>query len=310
METIARIRERGGALLSFKSYTGGLIAPESDTNPWHYKISWNPRNVVLAGKGTATFLQNGKLKYIPYSQLFRRTEKINVPDLGELEGYANRDSLHYRAAYGLEQIPTLLRGTLRWPGFCRAWHQLIQLGLTDDQYIVPQSDCITYTQWLESYLPHSSEENLFLEKRLAAYLNIPEDSQEIKAIGYLGLLEDEKILVSEATPAQILEQRLIQKLKLEPSDQDLIVMQHEFEFFLKKEKRLLKSTLVLKGQDATYTAMAKTVGMPLAFAAELILEEKLHLTGVHIPIYPELYRPILARLEQIGICFREQEEIF
>ncbi|QNF34918.1 saccharopine dehydrogenase NADP-binding domain-containing protein [Adhaeribacter swui] len=310
METISRIQAPGGELLAFKSYTGGLVAPESDNNPWHYKISWNPRNVVLAGKGTATFLQNNKPKYIPYPQLFRRTEIITVPGLGPLEGYANRDSLLYRKAYNLDTIPTLLRGTLRWPGFCSAWHQLVTLGLTDDHYTVPNSDNITYAQWLEYYLPETAGADSILAKRLADFLKIQEDSPELEAIRYLGLLGDRIIGLKEASPAQILEQCLVQKLKLQPTDRDLVVMQHEFQYRLAGIKKRLKSSLVLEGKDATYTAMAKTVGMPLAFAAELILQEKITLTGVHLPIYPELYQPILARLKSIGIGFTEQEEIF
>ncbi|RDC63510.1 saccharopine dehydrogenase C-terminal domain-containing protein [Adhaeribacter pallidiroseus] len=308
--TIDRIREQGGQLFSFKSYTGGLVAPESDTNPWHYKISWNPRNVVLAGKGTATYLYNHTPKYIPYSQLFRRTEQINVIDLGELEGYANRDSLAYQKAYGLENIPTLIRGTLRWPGFCAAWHQLIKLGLTDDSYRLPDSENITYTQWLESYLPDNQLKKQDTIDRLAHYLKLPGNSRELEAIRYLGLLESEKIKLKKATPAQILEQRLVQRLALQPTDQDLVVMQHEFEYGFNNQKKRLKSALVLTGQDATYTAMAQTVGMPLAFAAELLLTNEINLSGVHIPVLPELYRPLLARLEKIGIQFTEQEENF
>jgi saccharopine dehydrogenase-like NADP-dependent oxidoreductase len=266
--------------------------------------------VVLAGKGTASYLHNHAPKYIPYAQLFRRTEKINVLGLGELEGYANRDSLAYQQAYGLETISTLIRGTLRWPGFCAAWHQLVKLGLTDDRYHLPHSQNTTYAQWLESYLPENSTENQDLPARLAAYLNLPVTSSELEAIRYLGLLEKEKIKLQAATPAQILEQRLVQKLPLQATDKDLIVMQHEFEFVMDRQKKRLKSALVLKGHDATYTAMAQTVGMPLAFAAELILQNKLILTGVHIPVLPELYRPLLARLAEIGIQFQEQEENF
>ncbi|MDQ4140309.1 MAG: saccharopine dehydrogenase NADP-binding domain-containing protein [Bacteroidota bacterium] len=308
LAAITKIRKQGGELQSFKSYTGGLVAPESDSNLWHYKISWNPRNVVLAGHGTAKFLQNNLPKYIPYPQLFRRTEKIEVLGLGELEGYANRDSLSYRKAYGLESIGTLIRGTLRWPGFCSAWLQLIKLGLTDDSYTVLQSGKTTYAQWLESYLPALSE-NIPLKARLADYLELPESSDEINAIRFLGLLEEEVIGLENATPAQVLENRLIQKLPLQPEDKDLVVMQHEFEYRLGQEHRRLKSALVVKGQDATYTAMAKTVGLPLGLAAELILQNKLSLTGVQIPTQPEIYEPILAGLEKLGVTFIEQEEI-
>ncbi|PSR53352.1 saccharopine dehydrogenase [Adhaeribacter arboris] len=308
LAAIAKIKHKGGELLAFKSYTGGLVAPESDTNPWHYKISWNPRNVVLAGQGTARFLQNKAPKYIPYPQLFRRTEKIEIIGLGELEGYANRDSLSYREAYGLESIATLIRGTLRWPGFCAAWRQLIQLGLTDDSYTLLHSGGRTYAQWLESYLPASSE-NLPLLTRLANYLNLPENSAEMEALQFLGLLENELINLENVTPAQILEQRLIQKLPLQPTDKDLVVMQHEFKYKLGNENRRLKSALVVIGQNATYTAMAKTVGLPLGMAARFILQNKNFLTGVHIPTHPEIYEPILAELKKLGILFTEQEEL-
>ncbi|QMU27960.1 saccharopine dehydrogenase C-terminal domain-containing protein [Adhaeribacter radiodurans] len=305
---IAKIRQQGGELYSFKSYTGGLVAPESDTNPWHYKISWNPRNVVLAGQSTARFLQDNSPKYIPYSQLFRRTEKIEVAGLGLMEGYANRDSLSYQEAYGLESISTLIRGTLRWPGFCGAWRQLINLGLTDDSYSLPLSGNSTFFQWLESYLP-ASYQNVPLLNRLADYLDLPENSAEIQAIQYLGLLEEEPIGLVNATPARVLEQRLIQKLPLQAEDKDLVVMQHEFEFMLANKQRRLRSALVVVGENATYTAMAKTVGLPLGLAASLLLQNKITLTGVQIPTHPEIYEPILKGLEKLGINFTEQEEV-
>lgn len=309
MTAITQIRERRGELYSFKSYAGGLVAPESDTNPWHYKISWNPRNMVLAGQGTAKYLENGNTKYIPYHQLFNRTETLTILNAGEFEAYANRDSEIYRELYGLPQILTILRGTLRRPGFCRIWLQLVRLGLTDDSYTITEAGSLTYAQWLQSYLPSTTNQNISLKEQVAAYLNTAFNSMEMKALNYLGLFENEEINLENATPAQILEKRLVQKLKLQPADKDLVVMQHEFKFTVGNQHHRLNSSLLVTGENATYTAMAKTVGLPLAIAAKLILQNKLTLTGVQIPIFPEIYDPVLAELKQYGIQLVEVEEL-
>jgi saccharopine dehydrogenase-like NADP-dependent oxidoreductase len=309
MAVIKRIKTAGGKITSFKSYTGGLVAPESDTNPWHYKFTWNPRNVVLAGQGTAKFIRNGEYKYIPYHQLFRRTEPLYVEGYGDFEGYANRDSLSYRELYGLLDIPYMLRGTLRRQGYCEAWNVFVQLGLTDDSYIMDGSEHMTYSSYIKSFLPPAISDNQSLAERISLYTGIPADGEVMEKLAWLGLFEEIPVEMAEATPAQVLEKILKEKWALEPGDKDMIVMQHLFEYELNGQKRETTSTLVATGDDEVHTAMAKTVGLPVGILAKLLLRGKIEKHGVVIPIYPELYEPVLEELKQFGIDFVERERI-
>lgn len=309
MRAIEHIRARGGRLTSFKSYCGGLLAPAAEgDNPWKYKFTWNPRNVVLAGQSTAKYLENGHLRFIPYQQLFARTETLAVPGWGEFEGYANRDSLSYRAPYGLHDIPTILRGTLRRPGYCAAWHALVRLGLTDDSVRLGNPDTLTWAQLLEAYLPIAKAPGLDLPTRLAAYLHLAPESAEMGRLHWLGIFSDRPVGLPDATPAQLLEKLLTEKWALQPHDHDLIVMQHLFEFELNGQRHQLTSSLVVTGDDATHTAMAKTVGLPLGMAVRRLLRGELPQRGVVIPVQADLYEPILDELAaEYGIVFVEQE---
>ncbi|MCC2545074.1 saccharopine dehydrogenase NADP-binding domain-containing protein [Hymenobacter sp. BT175] len=310
MAVLRHIRARGGQLTSFKSYCGGLMAPDSEgNNPWRYKFTWNPRNVVLAGQGTAKYLEHGHPRYIPYQQLFRRTELLDVPGFGQFEGYANRDSLSYRAPYGLDAIPTILRGTLRRPGYCAAWAALVHLGLTDDSGRLGNPATMTWAELLESYLPVLRPGlQLPLSTRLAQYLNLAPESEEISRLQWLGLWSDEVVGLADATPAQLLERLLTRKWQLQEGDHDMIVMQHLFEFELNGKTHRSTSSLVVLGDDATHTAMAKTVGLPLGMAVRRLLRGELTQRGVVIPTSPDLYEPILAELRaDYGIDFVEQE---
>ncbi|OJJ16078.1 saccharopine dehydrogenase [marine bacterium AO1-C] len=301
MQIIDNIKKQGGEITSFKSYTGGLVAPEYDTNPWRYKFTWNPRNVVLAGAGgTAQYIENGQYKYIPYHQLFRRTDLIEVDDYGKFEAYANRDSLKYREAYGLKGIPTMLRGTLRKAGFCDAWSVLVDLGLTLDDFQVDTTN-MTYRQFFESFLPDAQPGNTL--ERLAIFTDRSVDDPALQKIVWTGLLDDELIPIN-GSPAVILQHLLEQKWKLAEQDKDMIVMQHQFEYLLKGESLTIYSDLVVKGDDQ-HTAMAKTVGLPLAIAAKLILLKKIQVRGVCIPTHQNIYEPVMAELLQLGVEFRE-----
>jgi len=304
MLIIDELKESGAEITSFKSYTGGLIAPESDTNLWHYKITWNPRNVVLAGQGTARYIEDGKNKYIPYQQLFQRTETIEVDEVGLFEGYANRDSLSYRSIYGLDSIPTLLRGTLRRPGYCSAWNVVVQLGLTDDSYQLENAANMSYLEFSDSFLPAGKGS---VEKRLADYMDLKPRGNKMQRLRELGLFCDEKIGLQNATPAQVLEKLVVQNWKLEEGDRDMIVMQHLFEYELNEKPQKLTSSLVVTGDDPVRTAMAKTVGLPVAIAAKLLLEGQIKERGVVVPISPEIYKPILKELEEYGIRFVEHK---
>lgn len=306
MEIINRLKGQGAELISFKSFTGGLIAPESIDNPWGYKFTWNPRNVILAGQGTAKYIEKGKYRYIPYHRLFRQTEKINMEGNGWYEGYANRDSLAYRKHYGIDHIPTLLRGTLRQEKFCSAWNIFVQVGLTDDTYVIEDSEHLTYAQLVESFLPDIYKDQP-LTFRLAALCQLSPDAAEIKMVQSTGILEDTVIGLVRATPAQILQQLLEKKWKLNEGDKDLIVMQHLFEYRLNGKVRKLTSTLIVKGENQLLTAMAKTVGYPLGIVARLVLKKKINRSGVIIPVFPDIYNPVLEELKILGISFKEKE---
>ncbi|WP_299818882.1 saccharopine dehydrogenase C-terminal domain-containing protein [uncultured Pontibacter sp.] len=307
MAIIRRIQAEGGKLTSFKSYTGGLVAPEFDTNPWQYKFTWNPRNVVLAGQGTAKYIKEGEYKYIPYHQLFQRTDAFYVDGYGHFEGYANRDSLSYREPYGLLDIPTMLRGTLRRPGYCEAWHAFVQLGLTDDSYTLENSERMTYRSFVEAFLPPPAIPGESIEERISLYLGIPVEGEVMQKLAWLGLFEDTAVELAGATPAQVLEKILKKKWTLSPGDKDMIVMQHLFEYELDGEQREITSSLVAIGDDEIQTAMAKTVGLPVGILAKLMLQGKIPQKGVVIPIHPELYEPVLEELKEYGIDFVEQE---
>lgn len=306
MKILDEIKDQGGKMLLFESFTGGLVAPESDNNPWGYKFTWNPRNVVVAGQGgAAKFIQEGTYKYIPYHKLFRRTELIDIEKYGWFEGYANRDSLNYRSVYGLEGIPTIYRGTLRRPGYCRAWDVFVQLGLTDDTYTIEDSENMTYREFVNLFLAYNPYDSV--ELKLKHYLKIDDDSPIMAKLEWLDLFTDTKIGLKNATPAQILQHILEQKWKLDPEDKDMIVMWHKFGFELNGQKKQIESSMVCIGDDQTYTAMAKTVGLPVAIATKLILNGVIKTPGVHLPISKEVYLPMLDELAGFGINFIEKE---
>jgi saccharopine dehydrogenase (NADP+, L-glutamate forming) len=305
MEIIDKVHEQNGELKSFRSYTGGLVAPESNDNPWGYKFSWNPRNVILAGQGTARFIENGRYKYIPYNRLFTEIKKITVDGIGSFDGYANRDSLSYRSIYQLEKIPTMIRGTLRQEGFCNAWNIFVKLGLTDDSYVIENSENLTYRELVDAFIP-ASVHGVSVKEKLAAFTGVSVMSREMEMIAWTGILDDVKISIPKATPAQILQKLLEEKWKLKETDKDMIVMQHQFEYTINGKNIFHTSSLAVTGENSIYTAMAKTVGLPVAVAAKLILSNKIKLTGVQIPVSREFYMPILEELKKYEISFTEQ----
>jgi len=306
MKVIDEIRAKGGKMLLFESFCGGLVAPESDNNLWNYKFTWAPRNVVLAGQGgAAKFIQEGTYKYIPYGTLFRRTEFLEVEEYGKFEAYSNRDSLKYRSIYGLDDILTLYRGTIRRVGFSKAWNMFVQLGMTDDSYIMEDSENMTYRQFVNSFLPYHPTDSVEIKTRLI--LKIDQDDIMWDKLLELDLFNpDKKVNLTHATPAQILEKILSESWSLEPNDKDMIVMYHKFGFELNGEKKQIDSKMVCIGEDQTYTAMAKTVGLPVAMATLLILNGKITTPGVQLPIRKEVYLPILKELEEYGVVFNEQ----
>ncbi len=307
MQVIDRIRDQGGKMLLFESFCGGLISPESDTNLWNYKFTWNPRNVVLAGGGgSAEFLQEGRYKYIPYHRLFRRTEFINIEGYGKFEVYANRNSLQYQSVYNMENILTLYRGTIRRVGFSKAWNMFVQLGMTDDTYIIPDSENLSYREFINLFLAYSPSDSVDLKLRYA--LNIDQDDMMWEKLEELDIFNKKKFIgIKNATPAMALQKILEDKWSLAPEDKDMIVMYHKFGYELNGEKHQIDSHMVLIGEDQTHTAMAKTVGLPVAIAAIKILKGMITTPGVQLPISREVYEPILKELEEKGIIFTEKE---
>jgi saccharopine dehydrogenase-like NADP-dependent oxidoreductase len=307
MKIIDEIKEKGGKMLLFESFCGGLVAPESDDNLWNYKFTWAPRNVVLAGQGgVSKFIQEGKYKYIPYQKLFRRTEFMEIEGYGRFEGYANRDSLKYRGIYGLDEIPTMYRGTLRRVGFSKAWDLFVNLGMTDDSYAMENSENMSFRDFTNSFLAYHPTDSV--ELKLRHYLKIDQDDIIWDKILELDLFNaNKKVALKNATPAQILEKILSEAWKLQENDKDMIVMYHKFGYEINGKKEQIDSYMVNIGTDQTYTAMAKTVGLPVAMASILILNQKITQKGVLLPIHKEFYEPILSELENYNIKFTEKK---
>lgn len=306
MKVIDKIREEGHELTAFESFTGGLLAPDADDdNPWEYKFTWNPRNVVLAGQGTVKFIQEGTYKYIPYHKLFRRTEQVHVPGYGYFEGYANRDSLKYLDVYGLREIKTIYRGTFRRPGFCRTWDIFVQLGATDDSFEMEGVKNMSHREFINSFLSYNPYDSV--ELKLAHYMNLELEGPEMHRLKWVGMFDSTPIGLDKGTPAQILEHILKKKWTLKKGDKDMIVMWHKFEYLDKGEPKEIHSTLVATGDDDIHTAMSKTVGLPVGIAAKMILNGKIKSKGVKIPIEKDVYNPILDELSELGFELSEKQ---
>jgi len=303
MKLIDEIKQQGGNISSFKSYCGGLVAPENNDNPWGYKFSWNPRNVILAGQGTAQYLHNGELKFLPYNRLFSQTDIVEIEGYGEFDAYANRDSLSYISVYGLDNIKTMLRGTLRQKGYCKAWDVFVKLGLTDDTSKITDATKFTYTSLVSSFLPN---DNGSLKERLKNFLGEQWFNEIEEQMDYLELFSNKRIELHEGTPAQLIQSLLEEKWRLKQGDRDMVVMQHQFEYSLPgKDIQKLNSSLVVKGINDNHTAMALTVGLPLAITIKNFLTNKFKLSGVQIPVTKDIYLPLLKELEENNIVFNE-----
>ncbi|HEY9113636.1 MAG TPA: saccharopine dehydrogenase C-terminal domain-containing protein [Bacteroidales bacterium] len=306
MNVINRLKEEGNTITSFYSFTGGLVAPESDNNPWNYKISWNPRNVVMAGNGISTFIHNGSYKYIPYYRLFDRVLSRKILQYGDFEVYANRDSLKYRGIYGLKDVPSIYRGTVRRPGFAKAWNVFVSLGCTDDTFTIENSEEMTYREYINSFLKY--EPHVPVEIKLQEYCPSASDPVVFDKLKWLGIFDKRKIGIKNATPAQVLQKIIEEKWKMDPEDKDMIVMQHEFKYNKQNgESKMIVSAMACIGKNKSETAMALTVGLPLGIATKLLLTGKINPKGVVLPIEKEIYEPILAELKTFGISFEEKE---
>ena len=286
MQIIHKIRQEGGVIDSFLSHTGGLVAPESDDNPWHYKISWNPANVVKAGSSGAIYKEDGKIRKLSYDVLFENTGIAEIKPMGKFAWYPNRDSLAYIPVYGLESARSFIRTTLRHPDYCLGWKNLVKAGLTNEEKIIP-SYIKTISDWSHPLLGFVNDSNKYLYEQL-------------------GVFQKEPLPAGVHTSAKILQALMEKNWKMKETDKDMILMLHEFEYLLNNRKYSLRSSLVVKGENALRTAMAKTVGLPLGIAAKLILENRMTISGLHIPIIPEIYEPVLEELALEGIRFREE----
>ena len=304
MRMIHSIKEKGGVINSFISHCGGLIAPESDNNPWHYKITWNPRNIVLAGKDGAEYLKDNKTVKISYRNIFRNCPPVHVIDSYPLCWYPNRDSLHYIDLYELNGISTFIRTTLRHPAFCRGWNKFVNIGLTDTTDIELIKDCKTFADWLglktSPYFTNKDWNNY-----LQMYLMDPHKEEFNRQMVFLALRSKEPLPYNFKSSADILQYILEKKLTINENDKDMIVMLHELEYAIEGNRYTINSSLIVKGEDSLRTAMAKTVGLPLGIATKLILQDKIKITGLHIPIVAEIYKPVLDELEKNGIVFNE-----
>jgi len=292
------------AITSFKSYCGGLIAPESDNNPWHYKFSWNPKNIITAGLGGAHYLSNGKHLEVPYEQIFENNKKIKVDGYGSFAYYPNRDSLKYLDQYDVPDVKTFLRATLRHPDFCKGWDAVIRLGLTNDQDAF-NTKGKTYADWLRKKTACNKETPL--ANHVATLLGIAPNDKVMDMLAWLGLFENTSLKAGTYSSADIMLDLLLEKWGMEPADKDMVVMQHEVEYLHKGKKFKLVSSMVLKGESRDHSAMAKTVGLPMAILAKMVLAGKLvPPVGVHIPNMPSVYKPVLTELEHHGIVFTDK----
>lgn len=297
MKTIHGIQQKGGAITGFESFCGALTAPESDNNPWHYKISWSPHSLITAGKEGASYREKGQIKTIPYEDLFGNYRMTTIPGLGSLAYYPNRDSERYAKLYQLSEVPTVLRATLRHPDFCKGWQAIVKLGLTDTTKPI-QTNRLSYKNWLLRRIKQSGT-----EKDNAALMN--GNNLLHQQFSFLGLLKDQLIQTDKQTAGELLFGLLSQKLVLQPDDKDMVVMLHKLSFKEKGQIKTCKNTLIAKGENSTDTAIAKTVGLPIGILTRFLLTGKVRLTGLHIPILPEIYLPVLEALEKEGIRFKD-----
>lgn len=301
MKIINEIKNKGGTITSFKSYCGGLVSPESDDNPWHYKITWNPINVVAAGNSGAFYKKKGEIVEVLYSKVFADEKQlVEVPGIGSLSWYPNRDSLSYIDTYQLHGISTFIRTTLRYPSFCRGWNKIVHLDLTNKNDHEEIKNCITFEDWF------ILKREKFLENETGIDESVFFDSEFLEQVDFVGLRSKEKLPELFPDSGSLLQYLLEKNLAMKPADKDMVIMLHEIEFSISEENKQTRSYLIVKGHDKTHTAMAKTVGLPLGIAATLILENKIKVTGLHIPVIPEIYEPILKELELNGVQFNEK----
>jgi len=305
MQLFDGIKAKGGTINSFKSHCGGLVAPESDDNPWHYKISWNPRNIIMAGQAGAAYKENNEIIRKEYAEVFEKCPLLLMNDLPALAWYPNRDSLSYIPLYHLQEAQTFIRTTLRYAPFCKGWDVIVDLGLTNENDAAEIVQHDTFHDWFAAKLSKIENRDISLRMYLELYVTEAAHDDILEQFDFLELNSDEPLPTHAKSSADILQYRVENKLALHPTDKDMIVMLHEIEYSIDGIKSTIESSLVVKGENSLYTAMAKTVGLPLGIAAKLILEEKIKLKGLHIPTSKEIYEPVLEELKKNAVEFTE-----
>tara|TARA_B100000475_G_scaffold199341_1_gene181477 strand:- start:1877 stop:3202 length:1326 start_codon:yes stop_codon:yes gene_type:complete len=304
MKTIDKLN-KSNKIIEFESYTGGLVKLDKKNNPWGYKFTWNPMNVIMAGVEGAKYLKEGISKSISYDEIFKDLTSINIPENEPFEGYANRDSLKYKSLYNLNDIKTLKRGTLRHKGFCETWSLLINLGLTSNSKTLYNDNEMTFFDFFNYNI--KAEDYNGLKKVLDEVYGIKKDSQVLKNLDWSGFFSNKKISLKEGKFSDFLLTILMDKWTLSKGDIDLIVMTHTFVYKSEKKINKLISYLRIEGEDNIYTAMSKTVGLPMAVLIEHILKNGIDKKGIQLPFNKDIYNPILKKLKKLGIDFKEIE---
>jgi saccharopine dehydrogenase-like NADP-dependent oxidoreductase len=305
MRIIHDVESKGGKVISFRSTTGALPSHEANTNPFGYKFSWSPRGVLLASRNPSRWLQDGQFISYPGEQLFENYKIEDVPGVGSFENYPNRNSVPYKEIYGLKDAKTVYRGTFRNTGWCETMRYIVALGWLDDKPLTNFSGK-TYGDLTRHLIKSESSENL--AKKTAAFLGLKPYSAVIKRLEWLGLFGDEKLPLDKDNPLDYLNVLTLKKMSLGKDEKDMIVMHHEFIADYGRKKEYITSTLVDYGIPNDDSAVARTVALPAAIAVKMLLEKKIKLTGVHIPVVPDIYNPILDELESMNIKFVEKSK--
>ncbi len=311
MSIIKKVRASGAVIHGFRSYGSGLPAPDTaDSNPLGYVITWNPRNVAIAGAYGAQYKEDGQFKVIPYHEMFHHTWDAHVEGIGRLEAYPNRDSLAYKKIFGLEDVETMIRGTLRYPGWCETWDYIVKLGLTNDTIEIPNLETKRYRDVVEMFLPLTTKGSS-VEQRVAVWLQINPTGSIMEKLRWLGLFSEDLFVSRGNTGAQVLTSLLVKKLPLPETGRDMAILQHELEISYPEQqgrRERVVSCLIAFGEPGGFTAMSKTVGLPAAIGVKLILQGKIRKSGCHIPTLPSIYEPALEELKNQGLEFAERFE--
>ena len=305
MKVIHEVKGKGGEIVSFMSWTGGLPAPEASDNPYGYKFSWSPKGVMLAGRNPARFQKDGEIVDIPGEDLFDHNWPVQIEGLGEFEGYPNRDSMPYTDTYNIQPSDWMFRGTLRYPGWCATLKKFAEMGLLDD---APMADMpATFREFTARLLDASPDTDL--AQYLAKTWDLAIDAKPITDLAWLGLFSDTPLPAGKNSPIDVMAAHMEAKMAYKPGERDMIIMQHEFVAQYPDRKEAITATMIDYGIPNGDTSMARTVGLPAAIAATKILQGEFPgLTGVHVPVIPEIYLPVLAELERLGIGLTERVE--